>query len=97
MDKADRIHISALREVIQIWKRAVAFILAKVMLNIDVFINETEFNDYKRTTDFDKFTVQRVALVHNKMKERNNYERQQSAITKQHLKDRAIFATYYIH
>ena len=51
-------------------KRIVAFILEKVMLNIEVLPNKTENNNHKRSTNFDRFTAQPVAPMHHKMKER---------------------------
>ena len=47
-------------------QKAVVLILAKVILNIDVFLNKEIIHEYNRTTTFFSTSVQQIALVHDR-------------------------------
>ena len=70
------------------------FTLAKVMLNIDVSLNDTKFNEYRRTTNFDRLIVQQTALVHDKMKVKDLYQKHFD-ITKEYFKGPTKLSIYY--
>ena len=45
----------------------VAFLMTKVTLNINIFLNMTEFCTYNNDQEFNESYVQKVALIHNRM------------------------------
>ena len=72
------------------------FILMKIILNNNIFVNDTEFGSYKSIAIVDKSKVQLSALVYDQLKDKVFYKQYLEQI-KQKLEYLSMYFQYYKH
>ena len=83
------------RAALSYGKKVVAFILAKVILNVDVFMSYKKMHEYKRTTTFSSTTVKKTVLVHDRKIQRDRWDWIQRVNTEGDLGNLSRFEDLY--